>query len=51
MADGVTGSMIGVQGAKVAPVDLADIAGERKTVPLDHHWVSAARDTGVELGD
>jgi len=51
VADGVTGSMIGVQGVKVAPVDLGKIAGERKTVPLDHHWVSAARDTGIELGD
>ena len=43
--------MIGVHGAEVTPVDLADVAGERKTVPLDHHWISAARDTGVELGD
>lgn len=51
VADGVTGSMIGVHGAEVVPVDLADVAGERKTVPLDHHWISAARDTGVELGD
>ncbi|MCY3913919.1 MAG: ATP-dependent 6-phosphofructokinase [Chloroflexi bacterium] len=51
VADGVTGSMIGVHGGKVTPVDLADVAGERKTVPLDHHWISAARDTGVELGD
>ncbi len=51
VADGVTGSMIGVQGGEVGPVDLAGVAGERKTVPLDHPWVSAARDTGVELGD
>lgn len=51
VADGVTGSMIGVHGEQVVPVDLADVAGERKTVPLDHHWISAARDTGVELGD
>lgn len=51
VADGVTGSMIGVQGVKVAPVDLGKIAGKRKIVPLDHHWISAARDTGIELGD
>ena len=51
VGEGNTGSMIGLQAGGARPVDLEAVAGERKTVPLDHPWISAARDTGVELGD
>ena len=51
VGEGNTGSMIGLREGEARPVDLEAVAGERKTVPLEHPWKSAARDTGVELGD
>ena len=51
VGEGNTGSMIGLREGEARPVDLEAVAGERKTVPLDHPWLPAARDTGVELGD
>ena len=51
VGEGNTGSMIGLREGEARPVDLEAVAGERKTVPLEHPWISAACDTGVELGD
>jgi len=39
-----------IGGEDTALVDVADVAGQRKTVPLDHPWILAARDTGLCLG-
>jgi ATP-dependent phosphofructokinase / diphosphate-dependent phosphofructokinase len=51
IAEGVTGVMIAMQAGQAVPVPLADVAGERKTVPLDHPWVESARHLGVCMGD
>ncbi len=48
---GVHGVMIAVRGEGIEPVPLELVAGKRKTVPLDHPWVEAARQVGMSLGD
>lgn len=50
-AEGITGVMIAMQNGSSVPVKLEDVAGRRKTVPLDHPWVEAARHLGVCMGD
>ncbi len=54
-ADLIVAGTFGVMAAAVgegwAPVDLADVAGKRKTVPLDHPWVLTARQVGTCFGD
>jgi 6-phosphofructokinase 1 len=49
--DGVSGIMVASKGEKAEAVPLEDVAGQRKTVPLDHPWIQAARDVGTCLGD
>ena len=49
--DGRYGVMVAARGEGVEPVPLAEVVGKRKTVPLDHPWVLAARDVGTNLGD
>ncbi len=49
--NGVFGVMLAVRGDGVEPLPLNEVAGKKKLVPLDHPWVSAARLTGVCLGD
>ena len=49
--DGVTGVLIAARGDEAVPVPLEKAAGKTKTVPLDHPWVTAARDLGLTLGD
>ena len=48
---GTFGVMIAARGEEAVPVPLADVVGKRKTVPLDHAWIDAARRIGVSLGD
>ena len=50
LAAGAQGVMVAARGEDTALVDVADVAGQRKTVPLDHPWILAARDTGLCLG-
>jgi 6-phosphofructokinase len=45
------GVMVAARGASTTPVPLEKVAGQRKTVPLDHPWITTARMTGVSLGD
>lgn len=45
------GVMISIQSNKTVPVPLKDVAGRRKTVPLDHEWIDSARRVGTCLGD
>lgn len=45
------GVMVAAQNGGTAAVPLADVAGNRKSVPLDHPWVTTARRLGVCLGD
>jgi len=51
IADGVTGVMVAVRGEAVEAVDLKEVAGKRRAVPLDHPMVHSARQLGISLGD
>jgi 6-phosphofructokinase 1 len=48
---GKFGVMVAVAGDKVKPVPLDEVAGKLKNVPLDHHWLDAARSVGTNLGE
>jgi ATP-dependent phosphofructokinase / diphosphate-dependent phosphofructokinase len=50
-ANGKFGVMVAARGEGTKPVPLEDVVGKRKTVPLDHPWISAARALGTCLGD
>lgn len=45
------GVMVAARGDGVESVPLEEVAGNRKTVPTDHHWVDSARAVGTCLGD
>jgi 6-phosphofructokinase 1 len=45
------GVMVALRGNRPLPVPLADVAGVRNTIPLDHPWIATARKLGVCLGD
>ena len=47
----MTGVMVALQNDEVVPVPLEDVAGRRKSVPLDHDWITTARSLNVALGD
>ena len=49
--DGVSGVMVASRGEEAVPVPLVQVAGKRKTVPIDHPWIDAARKVGTCLGD
>jgi 6-phosphofructokinase 1 len=51
VSDGVYGVMVAARGQGVEPVPLETVAGERRTVPLDHPWLESARAVGTCLGD
>jgi 6-phosphofructokinase 1 len=48
---GTFGVMVAVHGLKYEPVPLSQVAGRRKTVPLDHPWIRSARLVGTSFGD
>jgi ATP-dependent phosphofructokinase / diphosphate-dependent phosphofructokinase len=48
---GIQGVMIAVRGEGTAAVPLEEVVGKRSTVPLDHSWLSSARNVGTCLGD
>lgn len=54
-ADLVVAKEFGVMAASAGeswmPVALDEVAGKRKTVPLDHPWVATAREVGTSFGD
>lgn len=45
------GVMVAVRGNKPVPVPLEEVAGVRRTIPLNHPWITTARHLGVCLGD
>ena len=47
----VHGVMVACLAGKTQAIPLEQVAGQRKTVPLDHPWVMAARRVGTNLGD
>ncbi|MDO5676110.1 MAG: ATP-dependent 6-phosphofructokinase [Propionibacteriaceae bacterium] len=51
VADGEFGVTVASQGGAAVAVPLEDVAGNLKTVPVDHEWVRAARGVGTGLGD
>ncbi len=50
-AAGTTGIMVATVNGEAVPVPLEKIAGKRAVVPLDHPWITTARNLGVGLGD
>jgi 6-phosphofructokinase 1 len=51
LADGHYGALVAARGAGTELVPLEEVAGNKKLVPPDHSWVSAARLVGTCLGD
>lgn len=51
IADGTRNVMVAYQNGKCVPVPLEEVAGHRKTVPLDHELVRSARLVGTCFGD
>jgi 6-phosphofructokinase 1 len=49
--EGVFGVMVAARGDSAEPVPLDKVAGKRKSVPLDHSWITTARRVGTCLGD
>ncbi len=50
VADDQYGVMVATQSGQVVPVPLDEVAGRRKTVPLDHPWINTCRNLGISLG-
>jgi 6-phosphofructokinase 1 len=48
---GSFGNMISVQAECLVPIPIADVAGNKKYVPLNHQWIDTARKLGTCLGD
>lgn len=51
LAEGTYDVMVGMQGERVVPVPLEEIAGFKKLVPSDHAWIETARLVDTCLGD
>lgn len=47
----VFGVMVASRGEGAKPVPIGEVAGNLKTVPLDHSWIESARRVGTGLGD
>jgi len=45
------GCMVAVKGESTELVELSEVVGKRKVVPLDHPWIKAALETGACLGN
>jgi 6-phosphofructokinase 1 len=50
IAEGHTGVMIAARNGVAVRVPLKKIAGNRKSVPLDHPWLESARRLGIHIG-
>ena len=51
LQQGESNVMVAAHGEAAVAVPLQQVAGRRKTVPLHHPWLQAARDIGICLGD
>lgn len=49
--EGRYGVMVAARGDGTEAVPLDKVVDRRKTVPMDHPWIEAARDVGTSLGD
>jgi len=43
--------MVAARGEQALPVPLAEVAGKKKLVPMDHPWVGSAKRVGTSFGD
>ena len=50
LAAGNYNVLVAVRGGECVPVPLEEVAGRKKLVPLDHHWIDTARRLGTCLG-
>jgi 6-phosphofructokinase 1 len=48
---GAGGVMVAVRGPELVTVPLEEVAGKRKTLPLDHRILQSLRAVGVSLGE
>ncbi len=48
---GKYGVMVASRGGRCVPVPLAEVAGKKRVVPMDHPWLEAARLVGTSFGD
>ena len=51
IAEGTHGVLVAARGGDTRAVPLKQVAGNTKSVPLDHPWIEAARHLGIALGD
>lgn len=51
LAEGTYDVMVALQGERVVPVPLEEVAGHKKLVPPDHPWLETARLVDTCLGD
>lgn len=51
ISEKVFGVMVAARGDSTRPVPIKEVAGQLKTVPLDHTWIESARRVGTSLGD
>ena len=51
IAEGIHGVLVAARGEKTEAVPLRKVAGQTKSVPLDHAWVNTARHLSISLGD
>ena len=51
LAEGTYDVMVAMQGERVVPVPLTEIAGTKKLVPPDHPWIETARLVETSFGD
>ncbi len=51
IAEGTHGVLVAARGRGTEAVPLKEVAGQTKSVPLDHPWIAAARRLGIALGD
>lgn len=51
LGEGTYNVMVAVRDGDCRAVPLEEVAGKKKTVPMDHPWISAARDVGTCFGD
>ena len=51
IAAGERNVMVGIHGDSVRCLPLEEVVGIRRNVPLDHTWLSSARDLDICLGD
>lgn len=50
LVTGIYNVLVAMRGDQCVPVPLEEVAGRKKVVPMDHHWIDTARRLGTCLG-